>query len=270
MDCGEGMQRQFLSMGLGLNRKTTIAITHLHGDHVIGILGLLQTMALSQRTLPVTIIGPSKLKDWLEFTFETIGIGLTFDLNFIYAKEGIVLNEKEYSIKCIRTVHSTESYGYLFAEKERPGRFYPEKALELGVPEGRKWSILQHGRPVFVRGKKILPSMVMGKKRAGRKIGYSGDTRPAERLVKFYTCSDVLIFDSTFSFKDRRRAEERMHSTSYEAALLAKRARVGMLILTHFSARYRSVLPLLKEARSIFPNTVAARDGMVLEIPQKE
>jgi ribonuclease Z len=270
MDCGEGMQKKFLSMGLGLNRRTTIAVTHMHGDHVTGILGLLQTMSLAQRTLPVTVIGPRKLKDWLEFTFEVLGMGLTFDLRFVGASEGIVFEEKEYVIKSVKTYHSTESYGYMFVEKARPGKFFPEKATELGIPEGKKWSILQHGRPVIVEGRKILPSMVMGKRRPGRRIGYSGDTRPTEKLVKFYRGADLLIFDSTFSSKDSLRAKERMHSTSVEAALLAKRAGVEMLALTHFSARYRNTNFLLKEARKIFQNTVAARDGLVLEIQMKE
>jgi ribonuclease Z len=268
MDCGEGMQRQFLAMGLGLNRKTTVVITHLHGDHVTGLLGLLQTMTLAQRSLPLNIIGPSKLKDWLNLTFKILNIGLTFRINFIESREGIVLKENEYLIKSVRTLHSTESYGYLFVERPRPGRFYPEKAHELGIPEGRKWSILQHGRPVFVSGRKILPSMVMGPKRPGRSVGYSGDTRPTPKLSRFYRGADVLIFDSTFSSKDHDKAKERMHSTSVEAALLAKEAMVKMLVLTHFSARYRNVSFLLKEAKKIFPNTIAARDGMVIDVPQ--
>lgn len=267
MDCGEGMQRRLVSMRLGLNRKTVALITHLHGDHVLGLLGLLQTMSMAQRNLPLTIISPQGLKDWVSCSLKVLNSELSFNIEFKEAKQGVVLRNKEYTIKATSAVHSVESYCYLIEEKMRPGKFYPEKAIALGVPEGRMWSALQHGRSVTVNGKKITPDMVVGPSRLGRKVGYSGDTRPAKRFISFFKDADVLIFDSTFSSLDAKKAIERFHSTSVEAAEIARSANVKLLVLTHFSARYRNVSSLLREARKIFPNTIAAKDGMILRVP---
>ncbi|MFI5404385.1 MAG: ribonuclease Z [Candidatus Gagatemarchaeaceae archaeon] len=266
MDCGEGVQRQVLSRGIGLNKQTTILITHLHGDHVTGLLGLLQTMGLAQRTKPLTIVGPPPLLRWLKVTSELLHIGLTFPINFIPAKKGVVLRTKEFRVKATKATHSIEAYSYVVEELSRPGIFYPEKAKELGIPEGKLWSRLQRGRSVKVGGKIVDPSEVTGLPRPGRKVGYSGDTRPSARLARFFSGCDLLIFDSTFQGKDKEKAVERKHSTCLEAAELAKSARVRKLGLTHFSARYRNVAGLVKEARGVFPNTFAAADGMRVEV----
>jgi len=266
MDCGEGAQRAFLSQGIGLNRETTVLITHLHGDHVTGLLGLLQTMSLAQRRKPLKVVGPVRLKKWLQVTAELLNIGLTFPVTFTEAKPGTVLRTKEFTIKAAKARHSVEAFSYLISERDRPGVFHPQKAKELGVPEGNLWSRLQKGRTVVVNGRTVRSSQVTGNPRPGRKIGYSGDTRPSPRLARFFTGCDLLIFDSTFSRKDGRKAIERKHSTSVEAAELAARAKAKKLILTHFSARYESVSALVREARQVFPATVAAADGMKLQV----
>ncbi len=266
LDCGEGVQRQLFRVGSGLNREAVILITHLHGDHVTGLLGLLQTMSLAQRTREITIVGPSVLWTWLSTTIKLLHIGLTFGIKFIPSKPGIVYRSKEYRIRAARAIHSVEAYSYLLEEFERPGTFYPKRAISLGIPEGRQWARLQHGRKVIVNGKTIKPDDVMGPRRPGRRVGYSGDTRPSERLAKFFSRCDLLIFDSTFASKDKEKALKRKHSTSTEAAALAKEAKVRQLVLTHFSARYRNVKTLLDEARRVFPNTVAAHDGLRLEV----
>jgi ribonuclease Z len=266
MDCGEGVQRQVLSHGIGLNKETTILVTHLHGDHVTGLLGLLQTMSLAQRRKPLSIVGPPPLLKWLKVTSELLHIGLTFPIDFVPARQGIVLRSKEFRVKATKALHSVEAYSYVVEELGRPGVFYPKKAVELGIPEGRLWSRLQKGGKVRVGGKVVPSSDVTGPPRPGRKVGYSGDTRPSRRLARFFSGCDLLIFDSTFQGRDRDKAVERKHSTCIEAAEVAKSARAKMLALTHFSARYRSVASLVKEARSIFPNTFAASDGKKVEV----
>ncbi|MDV3277208.1 MAG: ribonuclease Z [Nitrososphaerales archaeon] len=266
MDCGEGIQRQVMAMGLGLNRDTTILITHLHGDHVTGLLGLLQTMSMAQRTRPLTIVGPTNLSKWLEVTSELLHIGLTFPIRFVPARSGTVLRMKEFNVRSVRADHSIECYSYLVEERERPGVFFPEKAKKLGVPEGKLWSRLQKGGKVKVKGRIISHWDVVGRPRPGRKVGYSGDTRPTKKLVRFFRGCDLLIFDSTFRGSDSDKAVERKHSTSLEAATVAKEARVGRLVLTHFSARYTSVSSLVREARTVFPETIAARDGLKIEV----
>lgn len=265
-DCGEGAQRQLLKYGPGLNRDTAVLITHLHGDHVTGILGLLQTMSLAQRTRELTIVGPSDLSKWLELTSEILHIGLTFEVRFVPARRGAVLKRREYTVRCEEADHSIEAYSYLLEEKQRPGEFHPERARALGIPEGRLWSRLQKGRAVLYDGRKIAPREVVGPPRQGRRVGYSGDTRPTSRLTRFFNGCDLLVFDSTFSTRDRDKAVERKHSTAAEAASLALACGAKTLVLTHFSARYKSVSQLVREARSIFPNTLAARDGLRIDV----
>jgi len=267
MDCGEGVQRRVLSESLGLGSDMTILVTHLHGDHVTGLLGLLQTMSLAQRRKPLDVVGPEKLLRWLEVTAELLHIGLTFPIHFSSAKPGVVLRTGGFRIRAARAAHSVEAFSYLVEELGRPGVFYPDRAKSLGVPEGELWSRLQKGRPVAVRGKRIEPSEVTGPPRPGRRIGYSGDTRPSAGLARFFSGCDLLIFDSTFRDSDREKAVERKHSTSLEAAELAKKAKVRQLVLTHFSARYTRVSSLVREARRVFPNTIAASDGLTIEVP---
>lgn len=266
LDCGEGVQRQVMSAGIGLNKETAILITHLHGDHVTGLLGLLQTMGMSQRKKPLTVVAPRPLSKWLEVTSELLHIGLTFPVNFVTAKGGSALRVGEFEIRVARANHTVETYAYVVAEKPRPGVFYPAKARNLGVPEGRLWSRLQKGRSVRVGRRTIRPGQVVGPRRPARRIGYSGDTRPTAGLTRFFSRCDLLIFDSTFMEKDRDKAVERKHSTSREAATLAKNAEVERLILTHFSARYQTAAGLVKEARSVFPRADAARDGMMVDV----
>jgi len=267
MDCGEGVQRRVLSESLGLGSDMTVLITHLHGDHVSGLLGLLQTMSLAQRSKPLNLVGPRKLLKWLEVTADLLHIGLTFPIKFTEARPGAIIRTGGFRIRAARASHSIEAFSYVVEELGRPGVFYPEKAKALRVPEGKLWSRLQRGSPVIIEGRKIEPSEVTGPRRPGRKIGYSGDTRPSAGLARFFSGCDLLIFDSTFKDTDREKAVERKHSTSLEAAELAAKAKVRQLALTHFSARYTRVSSLVKEARRVFPNTIAASDGLSVEVP---
>jgi len=267
MDCGEGVQRRVLSEGIGLSGDMAILVTHLHGDHVAGLLGLLQTMSLAQRKRPLYVVAPANLLKWLEVTANLLNVGLTFPINFVAAKPGLVLHTTGFKVRASRANHSVEAFAYVVEEHRRPGVFHPDKAKALGVPEGRLWSKLQRGRAISIGGQKILPSEVMGLPRQGRKIGYSGDTRPSKGLVRFFSGCDLLIFDSTFREGDREKAVERKHSTSVEAARVALDSRCKELALTHFSARYPSTTGLLREAREVFPRTVAARDGLRIDIP---
>jgi ribonuclease Z len=267
MDCGEGTQKSFVEHGLGINREMVVLITHLHGDHVNGLLGLLQTMSMAQRGRTLTMVGPQGLHRWVKASMEMLHIGLSFDLQFVTARPGVVLRRGAYLVRCSRASHSVEAWSYVFEETPRPGAFDRGKAAALGVPEGRKWSTLQHGRNVTVQGKTVRPSQVLGPRRPGRRIGYSGDTRPSVSLARFFKGVDLLIFDSTFAAKDKDKAAVRKHSTCVEAAELAKRAGVKRLALTHFSARYRSVAHLVKEARAEFPESFAASDGLFVDVP---
>ena len=266
-DAGEGAQIAFQKAKLGWNKKMKILVTHLHGDHCVGVLGLLQTMSLQNRTEPLEIFGPPGIEEFLATNLKILNFGLTFPVKIMRIKKGMVFDDPLYAISACEAEHSIQAYSYLFSEKDRPGKFYPEKAKELGVPEGNLWRELQSGNEVTVKGRTVKPSDVMGEKRKGRKIGISGDTRPTKSLEEFFTGCDYITFDSTYSDKLRDKAIENYHSTAREAAELAKKAKVSNLILTHFSARYEDADELVTEAKAVHDSVIAAKD--LLEIPIK-
>ena len=265
-DAGEGAQIAYMKASLPWNKKMKIFVTHLHGDHCLGILGLLQTMSLQKRTESVEIYGPAGIEEFITINIKMLNFGLPFPVFITIVNEGNVVSEKDYQIKCCDAQHGISAFSYCFEENERSGVFYPDKAKELGIPEGKLWQELQNGNSIEVDGKKIESSQVTGEKRSGKKIGISGDTRPTKKLEKFFKNSDYLSFDCTFSFDLKDRAIETNHSTAKEAADLAKNANVKNLILTHFSARYNDESVLLNEAKQIHESVIAAKDLLEIEI----
>jgi len=268
-DCGEGVQRQMIEARVGFHKKMKIFVSHMHGDHVLGLPGLLQTMSLLDRTQKLEVYGPVGIKAFIESIKRTVQFVLTFPVEVHEIQnEGIVCNEQEYHVQAARTDHEIPSLGYALTEKPRPGRFDPIKAKALGVPEGPLWAKLQHGDKVKILGGKVIkPEQVVGPPRLGKKIAYSGDTRPTENLVKLAENADLLIHEATLSDELAEKAREDGHSTPSQAARTAKKARVKRLILTHVSARYRDAQLLLEQARKIFPNTDVAKDFMKVELP---
>lgn len=266
-DAGEGTQRNLTHTNLGLNRKTKVFITHLHGDHCVGLLGLLQTMSMVQRDKPLHVFGPEGTKDFIKFNMEILGFSLTFPLHVNTVEPGKIVEERDYVVTAAKANHNVPTLAYLLEEKPRPGRFHPERAVKAGVPEGELWSRLQHGETISLGGRRIRPSQVLGPPRAGRKLGISGDTRPSRTLERFFTGADVLVFDSTYGDTHADKALENYHSTAREAATLANKAKVKLLVLTHFSARYEDVATLVAEASEVHPRVVAAEDLWELEVP---
>lgn len=265
-DAGEGAQVSFLKSKIGWNKKMKIFVTHLHGDHVVGILGLLQTMSLQNRTESIDIYGPKGIEDFMAANLKVLNFGLTFPVRIMMIEEGLVLDDESYTIHCCEAEHSIPAYSYLFHEKDKPGKFYLEKAKALGIPEGKLWHELQSGKEINLGNKTIKPPEVMGEKRPGKKIGISGDTRPTKKLVEFFKNCDYITFDSTYSDELKEKAKENFHSTAKEAAELAKKANVSNLILTHFSARYDDAEILVKEAQTIHDSVIAAKDLLEIEI----
>ena len=269
-DAGEGIQRALFASNLGFNRKTKIFITHLHGDHCIGLLGLLQTMSMLHRDKSVFIYGPSHLKPFLDCNINILGINPSFQIHLQEVNEGPILEDSEYVIKACRTYHMIESYAYCLEEKDRPGIFYPERVKEFGVPKGRLWSILQKGGSVVIDDRTVTPLDVLGPPRKGRKIGITGDTRPTSNLETFFKGCDVLIFDSTYGNDHADKAIENQHSTAREAAIVAQKAGAKTLILTHFSARYDDTAILVAEASEIHTKVKAAEDLMLVDVPYSD
>ncbi|MEM1506733.1 MAG: ribonuclease Z [Candidatus Bathyarchaeia archaeon] len=268
-DCGEGTQRQMIKAKIGLNRKMIIFITHMHGDHVLGLPGVIQTMSLLGRDKPLQIYGPPGVRDYLESIFKTVRFWLNFPVEIgEIEREGTIYENRDYEVQAVWAEHSIQSLAYAFIEKPRPGRFHPEKAIALGVPKGPLWSTLQRGVEVTLPdGRIVRPLDVMEPPRPGRKIVYSGDTRPSERIIDLAKNADVLIHEATLSDELAEKAEEEGHSTPSEAAQIALRANVKLLVLTHISARYADPKVLLEQARRIFLNTCLPNDLEVIEVP---
>jgi len=271
-DCGENTQRQMMGAKVSFHKKLKVFLTHLHGDHVLGLPGVLQTMALMDRKEPVAVYGPPGIKDFLVCTKETLNFGLTFpvEINEILG-EGTILDEENYTLTAAKSNHAVDSYAYAFVEKPRPGKFYPKKAQALGVIKGELWSKLQSGKEITLPdGKTVKPGDVMGPPRKGRKIVYTGDTRPFDGFAKFAQGADLVIHESTFDDSLAEKAAVDGHSTPSQAAQEAKAANAKQLVLTHISARYPDAGLLLEQAKKIFSNTLLAEDFMELELPLSE
>jgi ribonuclease Z len=271
-DCGEAAQRQMIMAKAGLHKKLGIFITHMHGDHVLGLPGLLQTMALMDRQKPVALYGPVGLKHFLSCLQETLQFQLTFPVDVHEVTEaGAVCDEAEYVVTASSSNHAVTSFSYSFVEKPRAGRFHPEKAKVLGVPQGEAWSNLQHGIEfVLPSGAVVKPENVTDPPRKGRKVVYTGDTRPFEGFAVFAADADLVIHEATFDDALAEKAQVDGHSTPSQAALEAKAANAKSLVLTHVSARYSDVALLVEQAKKVFPNTIAAQDFLELELPLSE
>ncbi|MDQ3837293.1 MAG: MBL fold metallo-hydrolase, partial [Thermoproteota archaeon] len=186
-DAGEGMQRNFMIAGLGMNKKMKIFISHMHADHCVGLLGLLQTMDLQGREKSIDIYGEPRLEEFLRENMRIINFRLTYDVIVRnIEKDGVIVRERDYQVSCCEALHSVPSLAYCLEEFDRPGRFNVEKAKRLGIPEGDLYSKLQHGEDIVYRGERILSGQIVGSPRRGRKVGISGDTRPTDKLATFF------------------------------------------------------------------------------------
>jgi ribonuclease Z len=266
-DCGEGTQRQMMRYGASFSFRE-IFFTHFHGDHVLGVTGLLRTMGLMDRTAPVTLYGPKGAERILG---GVIAMGIErnkFPVEIVEVRPGDTLSRKDYALVTFETIHRADTIGWALAEHERLGRFDPEKARDLGIPEGPLWGQIHKGQSVTLEdGRVVHPSQLVGPTRTGRTVVYSGDTRPCDGVRAVSHGADLLIHEATFSSEEAARAVETGHSTAREAAEIAKAAGVRQLVLTHISPRYSREAPeLLAEARAVFPDTTIARDGMTIEV----
>ena len=269
-DCGEGTQRQMMRARTGMMRLNYIFLTHLHADHILGIPGLLETLAFQGRKDPITIVGPIHTVHLVESFKSVCYFSRNFDVQAIELVPGDVVKMKGCLVRAISTQHSVPSLGYSLEEDLRLGRFDRDAATALGIPPGPLFGKLQHGQEIEVDGKKIEPCQVMGPARPGRKIVYTGDTRPCRSVQLASMGADLLIHDCALAGDMAEWAKETKHSTATEAAEIAKGADVGQLVLTHISSRYsEDTSRLLKEAKSIFERTIVAEDLMSLEIPLK-
>ncbi|HII08824.1 MAG TPA: ribonuclease Z [Methanosphaera sp.] len=264
-DCGEGTQKQIMEAQVSPMKIDDIYITHLHGDHILGLPGIIQSLAFRGRTRPLNIYGPHGIIDLIEHIKNLGYYSISYELNVheITGNDEIIYQQHNFLIKAMRMKHTVANYAYKIVEIKQP-KFLKPKALELGVPPGPLFGKLQSGESVVVDGKTILPEQVLGPPRKGVKLVYSGDTIPQENMIYFAKEVDVLIHEATFSEEFRDKAMENGHSVAMDAALIAKDANVNQLILTHLSNRYTTSEILEKEAKEIFENTVYAEDMMTV------
>ena len=264
-DCGEGTQRQLIFAKVSPMKISKIFISHYHGDHILGLPGLLQSMNFRGRETKLTIYGPEGLYDLKDALFRLGYTKIEFPIEFIEIGSETVESTEEYVIKSQHVQHNVPCLAYSVEELKKP-RFLREKAIELGVPVGPDFGRLHNGEEVEVDGRIIKPEQVLGPPRKGNKITYSGDTIPCEEMIEFARDSTILIHESTYIDEDADKAEENFHSTSPDAARIAKASNSKELILTHFSTRYTKTDELLKQAKEIFENTKLAKDFMKIEI----
>ncbi|WP_048075578.1 ribonuclease Z [Haloquadratum walsbyi] len=271
-DCGEGTQRQMMRFGTGFN-LSHIFVTHLHGDHILGIPGLIQTLDFNDRTDALAIHGPPGSKPHLQHLVETAGYRPGYPINIREIRPGTVaVDTGDYMIRSFETSHrGVTSIGYALIESDRKGRFNRERAEELGVPIGPKFGQLHDGESVeLADGSVVHPKQVVGDPRPGRRVVYTGDTRPTEMTVEAATDADLLIHDATFAADRADRARQTGHSTAQEAAQIAARADVRRLALTHISSRYTGdVTPLKNDATAALDGQQAfiPNDGRTVDVP---
>lgn len=273
-DCGEGTQRQMMRYGVSFTFRD-IFFTHWHSDHLLGVIGLLRTLGLlnifggAERQEGLTLYGPRGARRVLSHALE-VGIErVKFPVEIVELAVGDTVKRPDYDIVTFPTEHRADTIGYALVEHIRLGRFNPEKARALGIPEGPLWGKIHKGETIALPdGRRVAPEELVGQPRAGRKVVISGDTRPVPALRDAAKGADLLVHEATFSQEDAARARETGHSTAQEAATIAREAGVKRLVLTHISPRYSREAPeLVAEARAVFPETLIARDGMELEVP---
>jgi len=264
-DCGEGTQYRLLHADLNRARIDAIFVTHLHGDHCYGLPGLLSTLSLQQRTDPVTLVLPSGGRAMLEAIPGAAPADLSFPVRITEVEEsltgGAVYETDELTVTARPLAHRAFAMGFRLEEQTRPGRFRPERARELGVPEGPAFARLQDGDPVTLDdGTTVHPEQVLGPRRPGVALAYVTDTRPCDGGRTLADGVDLLYHDATFADALHARAVETGHSTAREAATVARDAGVGRLLLGHLSARYDDPAPLAAEAQAVFPRAEVAEE----------
>ncbi len=270
-DCAEGTQRQMMRFGTGFDLDH-VFLTHMHGDHVLGLPGLLQTLDFNEREAPLTIHTPAGTRETVEDLVSVTGDRPGYALRINQVRAGdVALAAEEYEVRAVAADHRTTAVGYALVEDERKGVFDRETAEEdLGIPPGPKYSKLHRGEPVEHDGRTVQPQEVVGPPRPGRRVVYSGDTRPTDAVVEAADGADLLIHDGTFAEDRADRARQTGHSTAREAAAVANEAGAKRLAITHISTRYGAGAdPLAEELAATFAGETCfvARDGMRAAVP---
>lgn len=275
-DCGEGTQHQILRSEIRVSQVTRIFITHMHGDHIFGLMGLLASSGLAGNAQRIDIYGPPELEDYLKTCRRYSQTHFSYPVKTHPVSPGVIYEDDEYVVSCGLLKHRIPAFGYRVTEKDRSGHFNVEQAIALGIPSGPLYGKLKRGEQIVLPdGKRVNGADLCGPPQIGRKLAYCTDTIFCEGAVELAQDADVLIHEATFAHQDAELAYQSLHSTSTMAAQVALAAQVKQLIMTHFSPRYLpgngiELKDLLHEARSIFPQTELASDFWTIEIPRRQ
>ncbi|HLN50785.1 MAG: ribonuclease Z [Thermoplasmata archaeon] len=259
LDCGEGTQRQFFRSSASFMRVRRVFITHFHGDHFLGLPGLIQSMCLNHREEPLDIYGPPDAKEMVDRALRMGYFTLRFPVEIHPLSPGSTVQLDGYEVRTAAAQHPVPALAYRIEEAPKRGRFDGPRARELGL-HGKDFARLEAGEEVRVGDRVVRPEDVMGPPRAGRSLVYSGDTAPTEAVRRLAERATLLVHEATAAQEIEKEANEWGHSSARQAAECARVAEVGALFLTHFSARYKELEPLEEEARIVFPGSTAARD----------
>lgn len=270
-DCGESTQKQMMYAQISPMKIDDIYITHLHGDHILGLPGIIQSLAFRGRTRPLNIYGPEGIDELLEHIKNLGFSSINYEIitHTVTGDESTVYRQDDFVVKARKMKHTVIDYAYMIEEIRQP-KFLKSKALELNIPPGPLFGQLQAGEEINLDGVVIKPEQVLGPPRKGVKMVFSGDTVPQESMIDFARDVDLLIHEATFSKKYADKALENGHTIAEDAASIAKNANVEQLILTHISNRYTDSDELLDEAKAVFENTVYAHDFMTVIIENKK
>ncbi|MGX7148784.1 ribonuclease Z [Enterococcus ureasiticus] len=271
-DCGEGTQLQILKSNIRPRKIEKIFITHLHGDHIFGLPGLLSSRSFQGGNEKLEIYGPAGIADFVRTALKVSQTRLSYDLTFIEIKEGVVFSDKQFTVTCKLLDHGIVSFGYRIVEADHEGELQVDKLAALNIPSGPIYGKIKRGESVELPDGRIINGKdFVGEKKEGRIVTILGDTRKTPNSVSLAENADILVHESTFNKEEEKMAKAYYHSTSHQAAQVALKAQVEKLILTHISARYLTgdIIQLENEAKEIFPNTKIVKDMEIVEIPFK-
>lgn len=269
-DCGEATQHQILKTNIKPRKIDKIFISHLHGDHIFGLPGFLSSRSNQGGNSELTIYGPTGIKDFVMTSLRVSETKLSYRINFIDIKDGIIFENKNYIVKARELDHRIKSYGFRVSEKDHPGELLVEKLKELAIPSGPIYGEIKQGKQVTLADGTIIEGKdFIGQPQPGRVVTILGDTRQTNNIEILAKDADALVHESTFGKQEGNLARNYYHSTNVQAARIARKSHAKQLLLTHISARYTGKLEhqLEKEAREIFPQTKVVRDFDIVDIP---
>ena len=267
VDCGEGTQIQMINYKIRRSKISHIFISHLHGDHYFGLIGLINSFSLLNHQQELHIFGPSPLKEIIDIQLKVADTKLCYPLHIHHITEAATLLDNEkLTVKCFRTNHRIECYGFSFTEKKRRRKLNPDKAKEYEIP-AVFYDRLKDGEDYIRKdGSTIKNDLVTIAAEPGRKYAFCADTKYDETLIPHIQGADMIYHETTYLDNLRERAEARFHSTTKQAAELAKKADVKKLLIGHFSSKYDTLEEFEQEAREVFPNTELALEGVCYEV----